>query len=374
MLFFSIETPTGTATRKPVFLTDLVSMKTVSAAVEPAATTPTLTDAGAAIRTAPAADAVAPGSKRQLFILPLDGTVGIGLRAEDMVKIADVADKYGDGQIIVLHINSNGGLVIEGDQIHEVLKRVKKRHRLISWIEKAISGGAFTAVQADEIYFMPQGSLGSITMIQGLTAVTGAANEAWEAELERVFEEMGGQHGYIGRCMVTKEHELSYDKDPDTGKITWYKTMEGEFDLSDKTENLCFSSSNALHCGFSKGVAGTQEELAAALGLEPGTYEVNQEGKKIYEKWQRILTQCEKEVPRIYEQMNYKNTASGDEIVILGTRIALFKKLLEWYDRCYEFMVFELGMPQDKEPLVRQLSEMEKQLADMRKARRQGGQ
>ena len=53
--------------------------------------------------------------KTQVFVLPLEGTVGVGLRNEEMEKLEKIADTFGPGQIFIIRINSNGGLVIEGD-------------------------------------------------------------------------------------------------------------------------------------------------------------------------------------------------------------------------------------------------------------------
>lgn len=372
LLTLEVTSSGGKSTRKTVYATDILSMTTLGdAAAQP---TDVGTQAGStdAAASATAAPATAAGAKRQVFILPVDGMVGVGLRHNEMEAIEKVADSIGPGQLVILRVNSNGGLVIEGDQIEKTLQRLRKNHRLISWIEKAISGGAFTGVQAEEIYFYPTGSLGSITMIQGLTAVTGAANEYWMQNLERVMEE-NGHEKHLGRCMVNKEYELSYDKDPETGKITWYKTLEGEFDLSDANENLDFNASNAEHCGFSKGTAATLPELMTLIGWPEGTYEVNKEGQAIYEKWQRTVAQCKERVPRIWDEMQYKNQASGDPVVILGTQIQLFKEFLGWYDRAWSVIQWELNINARKDELERRLKQMEKELADLRKARRGTG-
>ncbi len=365
----------GKPTRKTVYATDILSMTTLGGAAD-VADQPEDAAAQTGATTAPGAAAVAPGTatgaKRQVFILPVDGMVGVGLRHNEMEAIEKVADSFGEGQLIILRVNSNGGLVIEGDQIEKTLQRLRTKHRLISWIEKAISGGAFTGVQAEEVYFLPTGSLGSITMIQGLTAVTGAANEYWMQNLERVMEE-NGHEKHLGRCMVNKEYELSYDKDPETGKVTWYKTLEGEFDLSDANENLDFNASNAEHCGFSKGTAATLPDLMRIVGWPEGTYEVNKEGQAIYERWQRTMSQCKERVPRIWDEMEYKNQASGDPVVILGTRIQLFKEFLGWYDRAWSVIQWELNINARKDDLERELKRMEKELADLRKARRGAG-
>ena len=68
---------------------------------------------------------------------------GIQLRAKDMHTIKDMANAAGPGQIVIIKINSNGGLVLETPEIQAALMGIRDGgHRLVAWIEKAISGGA----------------------------------------------------------------------------------------------------------------------------------------------------------------------------------------------------------------------------------------
>ena len=105
----------------------------------------------AAPAAAPSGGTAAKGTEaskaaRQIFILPQSGMVGVGLRAAEMEKVEKAADKFGPGQIIVLRINSPGGLVTEADEIDKVLNRVREKHRLVAWLEEAISAAAVMAL------------------------------------------------------------------------------------------------------------------------------------------------------------------------------------------------------------------------------------
>lgn len=92
----------------------------------------------------PKSDRVMPG----VFVLPLKGQVGLMLRHDEMEKIAEEADKYGPGQIIVLVVDSGGGAVTEMEKIHDTLTDIKRRHRLVAWIKQAISAACATAMPA----------------------------------------------------------------------------------------------------------------------------------------------------------------------------------------------------------------------------------
>jgi len=301
-----------------------------------------------------------------VFLLPLSGTLGIGLRHQEIEKIAEEADKYGPGQIIVLLIDSPGGLVIEGDKISDSINRIKKNHRVVAWIREAISGGAFTALHCDENYYMSFGALGAITMFAGQTAASGAELQAWLQRCADVAE-AGGRNKYVVQAMIHAPLMVSYDRDEETGRITYYNTMEGEYDLSDEVNNLTLNASNALHSGYSQGTADTEEELARLMQLPEWKEAANGVGRRIHDDWQRTVEQAQEEVPKLVQRLNFKGSGTGDPAVVIGTRIQILQEILRWYDRCYPVCVYEVGLPRDPQPLERQLEELRYQLGQMRR-------
>ncbi len=307
--------------------------------------------------------------KKQIFVLPLEGMVGVQLRAKEMQALREIADEQGAGQIIILKINSNGGLVLETEAIQEALLGIREKHRLVAWIEKAISGGAFTAFYAQEIYFMKTGSLGSITMISGSPPkwVEDKAQD-WEDGVARTCE-IGGYSPYLGRAMVHHEDLLSYDRDPDTGKVTFYPTLEGEFVLSDANENLCLNASNALACGFSKGTADTLDDLLAEMGLQKGQYELSQKGVELFKKWKQTAESAEEEVSKVTRQYRLGGTGTGDGIVVLRKRIDAIKRLIDLWKKAPELLKYELNMP-SVEQLERELLSLQEQLKQAQDARK----
>jgi len=362
----------GRAVKKTIVSFDLRKLETLSAAAKPAVGGSPAPAGGAAggsdsvgAKTGDKPAAASDGMPH-IFVLPMEGMVGTGMRHDEIEAVAAEADKYGPGQIIVLLINSGGGLVIEGDKIHETMKEVKKRHRIVAWIKRAISAAAFTALHCDEIYFMRVGALGSITMYSGTTAISGNELNAW---LEKVGEacKIGGREPVVGQAMVTNPILCSYDRDED-GNVTWYSTLQGEFDLSDEKENLTLNAENALHSKFSDGTADTVEELAKCMQLKEWKEESGT-GRKIHENWQRILKQCVEQKQRLYNDL--ENPAGLDGEAMLGNRIKTLTEILKWYDRCYPGMVYEQpNFPPDPEPLKRELANLKKQLGDMKKRNR----
>jgi hypothetical protein len=359
----------GRKTRRPISIWDLKKLETVSVGAAPAgspgSTTPTAPgksgDSAASGEATKASSAKIPS----IFVLPWEGTVGIGARHDEIEMIAKEADKLGDGQIIVLQVNSPGGLVIEGDRINELLTELKKRHRVIAWIKKAISAAAFTSLHCDEIYFMRVGALGSITMFSGQTAISGKELDAWLKKLGEVCE-LGGRPAVVGQAMVTNPILCSYDRDED-GNITWYNTLEGKYDLSDEKENLTLNAENALHCKFSDGTADTVQELAALLQLKEWK-EASDVGRRIHENWQRTLKECAEVKPKLLN--DYGNPAGLEAEDRMANQIRAIKEILKWYDKCYPGMVYEgQGLPPDKKPLQEELERLQKELGRMKKNR-----
>ena len=80
------------------------------------------------------ADANKPG----VFVLPLEGTVGMTFRHEEMEKIAEEADRYGPGQIIVFRVKSGGGAVTEMEKIHKTLTEIKKRSKALEQEQQSL--------------------------------------------------------------------------------------------------------------------------------------------------------------------------------------------------------------------------------------------
>jgi len=338
---------------------------------KPSAPTPTGKQAAAPAKSATGkstAKDVSADAKKHVFMLPLDGMVGIGLRHDEMEKVEQVADKIGPGQVIILRINSNGGLVIEGDMIAESLTRIKNKHRLVAWVEKAISGGAFTALWCDEMYFMPEAALGSITMLSGRTEVS-AVREEWK---ERVAEACagGGRDPLIGPAMVHSEVELSYEKTPD-GKVTFYPDVKHTYVLSRNNENLDFNAQNAEHCGFSDGTAKTEADLYKLLGVDdPEKYTISDAGKKIASEWQKLIKDCKEKVPLLMRKRQIEGTSEGG-VAQLQARIKNNQAIIDWFKKCKPEMVYDLGIREQAiESLKEENEELRKQIKELQAAPR----
>ena len=353
----------GSTATKGIFESDIVSMTLDGEAPDPVETTSSTSKPSASKSSSDAvkqpasnrtaspvkgSDGFLKAPKRGVFFLPWEGQVGTLARHESIEAIAKEADKYGPGQIIVLHINSPGGLVIEGDEISETLLDIKRRHRVVAWIKKAISAGAFTALHCDEIYFEKVGAMGSAVMFAGQKSIEGAQLAAWVKDFGDVAE-AGGRNRIPAECMITRTKMASYDKDPETDEITWYANMQGEHAISNNEQVLTLNAGNALHSGYIDGVASTEEELAVLLDLEEW-YEVSDYGRNEHERWHRLCERCKKDVQRIGRDLELKPER----------RLVLLEQLLAWYSRCEPVMLYDLGSPGGGQDALRRAIERER--------------
>jgi ATP-dependent protease ClpP protease subunit len=375
--YITIETMmSGAMRQKTIFFGDIVSISSAGGPAEtPKADVPATPTGAASSATSakPAATGrdiqasqkkpdAAAGQSRGVFYLPMEGGVGDEIRHEEIELIGKEADKHGPGQIIVILINTNGGLVLESELIDETIADLQKRHRVVAWVKKAISAGCSLAMACSEIYFMTEGTAGSVTTVRGTQSV---AEEEVQTHIEALVQaaKRNGYSEHIARAMKLNKYMCSYDKDPVTGDITWYGDTSGQYVLSDDQSNLCFNSSNAEHCRFSKGTADTFEDIARKLDL-PEWKEVNTYGRQISQRWKDTVERAQLEIPRLLTQRQFKGT-SGGAVERLGTLIRINEQLIGWINRAPNVALYSFGL--QKENLQREIAEWRKQLADMQR-------
>jgi hypothetical protein len=372
----------GRAARKSIFFADVRSLKTVTsaAAATPAAPASAATPSPSSPSSQPSGSSTDAGGEKRavpadykgVFILPMKGMVGTGMRHEQIDEIGREADKYGPGQIIVLHIDSGGGMVIESERIHASMVELKKRHRVVAWIKEAISAAAFTAMHCDEIYFMNVGALGSITMFAGTKAIEGAELQAWLENMTRIAE-LGGRSGAVARAMVHKPLAVSYTIPEGGGPkdAIFFADTSGKVVLDGPDTMLTLNAAEALACGFSDGTADSEAELAKLMGL-PEWKEVNDSGRRIFRDWQRLLERGSEEIIKLVQQYGYKGAADGAEAQI-GVRLRIVQDLIKWWDRCEPCMIEAsqkgVGVP-PKEALEREERRLRELLAEINRERR----
>ena len=351
----------GETATKTIFNGDIRSMRTLTGDEVADAAGP-----GESRREKREAEATGPVDEenplRGVFVLPMSGEVGVTFRHEQIEKMAKHADQSGPGQIIILLMDSHGG-GIEMETIQNTIMEVKKRHRVIAWIQTAISAAAASAIACDEIYFMTDGTLGAMTGYSGTTALKDRELEEW-LKTAGQWMENGGRYKYIAHAMIHAPSLLSYDKDAETGEVIWHNDLSGEHILSDEESNLVFTSGVATDSGFADGIADTGEELAELLDLDEWR-EIDTYGRSIAEDWQDTVKKAQEEIPRLIAR---RGMVTGTPEQRIGALIRINEQLIKWIERAPS--IARRMIPVSKDTLEREIREYRKQLADIRRRRR----
>jgi hypothetical protein len=344
---------------RTIFNADIVSIRTVGDAESDADERPgPRSDQPAGQRrdrTEPESDYEGPG----VLVLPMSGMVGIGIREQEVRRIGREADRFGPGQIIVFKIDTGGGLLHETYPIIAAMEDIKRRHRLVAWVNpRAISAGCAIISVCHEIYFTRDGSAGAMTAFSGadMRALDGEELERWIRNAGR-WMESGGRSPLIAEAMIIAERELSFTRDPETGRVTFYNNLSGERVLVGKGENLTLTAHDAVACGFANGIANTTGELARLLDL-PKWHEVSDYGRRIHEEWTSTVDRAEDEVRRLMAELGRG--------VTLQRQLAITREFIRWLDRAPNVMRYQFGVG-SKEALERQERDLRRQIAAERR-------
>ncbi len=330
----------------------------------------------------PADGEVGSSKKQVVMYLPLEGGVGQEFRHQEIVRIGEYADELspGGGAIIVLKINSNGGLVAESIKINDTIRDIKSRgHRVVSWIRKAISAGCNTAMACDEIVFNPLGTAGSVTTVRGTASVDESQDPTVMEHLIMTAKESGYSE-HVARSMKLNRYMTAYVKDPETGKVEWYGGVDGNWYeplpegavvISTKDQNLSFNASNALACGFSRGTCRDLDEVAEYLNLPEGEwYVTDTRGEKLAKKWADTYKECSERLQITMQQWQFKGAAEGAE-GRLQQQIKIVREWIYWAKKAPLVVAMNTPFGYEEDQILQRLElmlkQLQQQLRDMRR-------
>lgn len=196
----------------------------------------------------------------------VDSMVGTVISAQAFKDVIPKLEKAGV-QVVVIRVNSGGGLGLEVPKFQELFeKEYKPRFRTVAWIESAISAAAMSPYVIEEMYFFREGNLGACTGWYGnLQNVEGADLEEYMIMMEEASR-LGKRDPKIMKAMQVQV-PLSANIDEVTGEVTWFQDTSGQFLVNPGNEILTMNSTQAVKFKFAKGVADTREELAKVMNL-----------------------------------------------------------------------------------------------------------
>jgi hypothetical protein len=174
-------------------------------------------------------------------------------------------DKSG---VVVFRVTSGGGALLEIQKLSDVIHNdYKKRWRVVSWIDSAISAAAMTSHCVEDIYFTPQGNYGACTGWSGpLVAMKGRGLEQVLQMMVKISER-GNYDPRIMRSMQIQE-PLSCTIDANGNPQFYQDVVSGDFVVNRTGEILTLNAVTAEKIKFSKGTAATIDELTRLMGYQ----------------------------------------------------------------------------------------------------------
>lgn len=296
---------------------------------------------------------------KKVFVIPLHEMVGTYFRADKLKEAVDFVRPM-KPDVIILEINSGGGMLLEIYKLREYIAEIRDEFRVVAWIKSAISAAAMTAFNAREIYMMSEGNIGSATAFNGATgqALTGKELEDWLDYARKLFVD-AGYSPYIAQCMVAEKYTLSADREVMPNgeiKVTWYDDDSGEFMLCRPGEILNMDARTAEKFGVSLGTPDDTDEFAELLHLD-GWVEVSNKGREIMETWWNTVKTAETVVPNLYRE--YALYGDGQKSSI-GRQIQIVQEMIKWSRKLGEVGEWFYGLEEEK--LQLQLRQLRRQM------------
>lgn len=185
-------------------------------------------------------------AKTEVYHVPVEKEVEKGLYVF-LQRAFKEAEESG-AKAVVLEINTPGGFVNAAGDIAKLMDEAPVR--TIAFINKdAHSAGAFIALHADEIYMVPNGTIGAAAVIDSAGNMADQkANSAWLAQMKAAAETSNRNPDY-----ALAMADVSY-------ALPEFRATEGEL--------LTLTASEAFKVGYSEGTISTLQELLVKTDLD----------------------------------------------------------------------------------------------------------
>jgi ATP-dependent protease ClpP protease subunit len=257
-----------------------------------------------------------PG-KPSYYLIPLHGEVGATFLAWALEKsLADAVARK--PSVIVLDIDSPGGLVEEARRIIKVIHKYNRKARIVALVDKDLSAAAILTLSVKEIYVKSSGTIGAATSFvpdkQLSAKVEEKMQSAWRASARNSAEE-GGHEPLLAEAMIDNDFQLHLEKVDGKPAV---KEGPGEHVLCRKGKILTLTSHEAVECGLANAVTDDLDELADVLKM-PGWTECKGLGTLLAEYLPRrdaAVKARSRSIFAQYEQnmVRARQTAPSDEV------------------------------------------------------------
>lgn len=188
----------------------------------------------------------AKAEKQTVYVIPVEKNVEQGLASFLSRSLQDAKEAHADH--IILDINTPGGLVKSAIDIADSI--TESEIPVTAYVNKrALSAGAYIALQADNIYMAPGGKMGAAAIIDGKgNAADQKAESLWLAELE--------------------DAAVKNNRDPKYALAMADPDIDAKEAGAPKGDLLTLNADKAIDVGYSEGTADNLSVLIKKLGLE----------------------------------------------------------------------------------------------------------
>ena len=185
-------------------------------------------------------------SEGPVYLIPVDGMIDNSLAR--YIERASSDAHQAEASLILLHIDTFGGLVEGADKIRKTI--LDATIPTVAFIDKnAASAGALISYSADRIVMAPGSSIGAATVVEGTSgAVASEKYQSYMRGLMRATAEANGRDPRIAEAMVDDSLEV-----------------EG---ISKMGELLTLSSTEAFEVEVADAVLASVDEILAAYEIE----------------------------------------------------------------------------------------------------------
>jgi len=227
-----------------------------------------------------------PTTGQKAAIIALNGEIDDYSR-DGLIRRFERAKAAG-AQVVILDIDSPGGLVTSSLEISLYLKRQDNVHTIAYVRNKAISGAAMVAMACNEIWMSPSSTIGDCAPIifnatGTLESLPAAERAKQESPIVRDFEDSASRNGHspvLARAMVSVERcvyfvqnssgEKRVVDEPEYKKLVaeggWTTVPGYDTPVDGPTSLLTLYPKAAVGLGLAKGTASSATELAAQKG------------------------------------------------------------------------------------------------------------
>ncbi|MCA6607210.1 NfeD family protein [Bacillus safensis] len=208
----------------------------------------------------------AKSADQKVHVIPIEDTVEKGL--SKFIERSFEQAKSERAKHIILDINTPGGAV---DAALEIADTIRASDIPVTAFvnHRALSAGAFIALNADQIYMTPNGKMGAAAIIDGEGNAADQKSESlWLAEMSDAAEKQG--------------------RDPKYALAMADIDIDAKEAGAPKGELLTFNTDRALQFGYAEGEAKNMDDLLQKLNIKDASVQYDE--VSFAEKVARFLT------------------------------------------------------------------------------------